>query len=206
MSYCFSSASLSLISHIDRAGRADLSADLLAGQIRLGLDRGVIRPHHDCLVGIEVRIREVVGLLAVIGDGDRGEDGVVCAPVQAGEDAVPGRVLDLDFDPLILGDGLDQVNVEADDGLAGVHELHGRPRGVAGDHELPGRGRRGRLRGSGRLGRLSWLRRFSSLGGCGGRRRSGRRRTTAGCQHAQQQYCHGKQADQFEMLHLVCSS
>ena len=61
---------------------------------------------------------------------------------QAGEDAVPGGVLDLDVEPLILGDGRDQVDVEADDVLALVHEFHGRERGVAGDDELLGRGRR----------------------------------------------------------------
>ena len=137
------------------AGGADLRTHRLTAQILVARDSRLIHSDDDCLAGIDVRIREIVLLLALIRDRYGRHDRVVVATLQAGEDAVPGRVLPLYREARRFGDGSHQIDVKAHDVLRVVDKLHRRERRVGCHNETClGRGR-GWYSGRGRLGGLS---------------------------------------------------
>ena len=153
------------LTHGDGAGRADLGADCLARQVLVAGNGGFVYAYHNCLSGVDVGIGEISLLLAVVRDGDRRENGVVIAAGQPGKDTVPGRVLDLKLEVLILGDGCNQIDVKADDILLFVHKFHGREGCVAGKDEFL----RCCSRGRSRLWRLGGGGLGSGRGFCSGR-------------------------------------
>jgi hypothetical protein len=96
------------------AGGALLDADLLAGQVRLGLDRRR-GGHQQRLQRVVVRIGQPDVLLALLGDGDRAGTEVALAGGQrgAGLQAVEAHVLDLGLQAQPGGDLADHVHVES---------------------------------------------------------------------------------------------
>ena len=87
----------------------------------------------------EVRVRKIVALAALVVDGDARDHHIHIAIVQSSKDSAPGRVDDLDLQVLVLGNGVDDVDIKTDDLLVFVLK---RKRGVggAGSHgEFPRR-------------------------------------------------------------------
>src|SRR5690606_34295450 len=92
------------------ARRADLDRYPLALQIRRLLNPVVVGPHQDDLPRREVRIEEVHGLGAFVGDGHGRDDDVVVAAEQAGDNAFPSDV--------------DNLHVHAEAAAALAYDVH----------------------------------------------------------------------------------
>ena len=71
--------------------------------------------HGDELAGLKVRVREVHGLLALVGDGDGRHQHVAVALGQRGEGTFPRGADKLHVQPGFLGRSAQHVDVEADD-------------------------------------------------------------------------------------------
>src|SRR6266545_302971 len=110
---------LDLLLDVDLSGGAGLHADLLAVQIFQRLVR-LVRLDQQCLVGVEVALREVHHLLPLGRDGHRGGCQVALAGLEvlAALDALERGVDVLLLDAELLGDQRREVHVEADHVLA----------------------------------------------------------------------------------------
>src|SRR5882757_543497 len=113
-----------------------LGADGLAAEVvQVDLVRVALQ-HRRLGAGVEVA-DQVDGLLALGVDGERGHAQLVLVRPDAQQDRAERAVLELGGEPELLRDGLAEVDVHPDEGLAvGVVELVGRVRGVAADHQL----------------------------------------------------------------------
>src|SRR5690606_23358529 len=113
------------------AGGTNLDAHTLAFQISGAVDIRRARPHHDDLSGLEVGVGEVDAVQPFFRNGHGGDYNVELPCVQSGEQAVPGDVGHLYFDPHDPADGFDQLDIEADDPAGPhVHVLKGSKRRV----------------------------------------------------------------------------
>ena len=121
--------------HDEDAGGADLAADLQALEAGQILDVLVGRHDHG-LHDVVVGRGEEIQLLALGRDGRGRGDHVVLAGRDAGEDAVPRHVLDVELDIEHLAQFGEQVDGEAHGFLVGAQEFHGRPGAVAGNADF----------------------------------------------------------------------
>src|SRR5690625_1999937 len=86
----------------------------------------VVHAHRDRLVDDEVRVGEVDDLGALGGDGYAGGNRIELTGSQGGEDAVPGSGDELGDAVDALADGVEHVDVEADDVAVLVYRLERR--------------------------------------------------------------------------------
>src|SRR5690606_38234199 len=101
----------------------------------LGSEGRVLDADRDRLVYDEVGVGEVDDLVALGGDRDAGGDHVELALRQGGEDAVPAGGLELRDAVDAFADGVDDVDVEADDDALRVDRFEGRVRRVRADDQ-----------------------------------------------------------------------
>ena len=143
---------------IDKARGAGLRADDGVGAVRKQIiDRGdgaVVLDNDDLHAG-GVGVGEVDLLLALVGHGHAGHAHVIFACLDAGDDRVKRDVRDLQLHAELVGDGLRDLNVDADDRVAVVVLIR----------REGGFGRHGQLGGFGSVG--SWLVIFGSRGAGG---------------------------------------
>ena len=71
--------------------------------------------HRHLNAGLEVRVGEVEDLLAVVGDRHAGDDAVDLVGLHGLQCGVEAERLDVDGEALVLGDGPDEVHVDADE-------------------------------------------------------------------------------------------
>ncbi len=123
------------------AGGGCEHADGLAAEVGEGLHLAV-DAGADAEVGVIVALREVLVLQALVGDRDGGDRGVDAAGRRGREERLEAEVLELDLDAELLGDGVDEVDLEALE-VAGLGlDLPGRVGGVGADGEgFPARSR-----------------------------------------------------------------
>ena len=93
-------------------------------QILIGLDLALqcLAQQHG-LTDHHVGFREVDGFGALLGDGHAAHDDVAFAGDQRGDDAVPGRAAQYQFDAQRLGHQRRQIGIEADDLAAFVGDF-----------------------------------------------------------------------------------
>jgi len=123
----------------DVAGGFKLGANRLPNQVSFTRNSGFTHPNGDDLACGEVRLREVELLFALLGNGHGGNGNVILTSRHTGQQGIPGDILNFDLEALFLGNGLDQVHVEALDILGRfVDRFERRPGGVHGDGDFSG--------------------------------------------------------------------
>src|SRR5699024_6961354 len=100
--------------------KRDLSSDVcssdlnrLAVEVLDALDVVIVGGHAHDEAGFVVRIGEVDGFLALVGDADAGDGEVEGSGLEAGDDSVEVRHLLLEVESGIVGDGGGESDVEA---------------------------------------------------------------------------------------------
>src|SRR5699024_90936 len=98
---------------VGRARRAQTGRDRLAVEVLDALDVVIVGRHAHDEAGLVVRVGEVDGFLALVGDADAGDGEVEGSGLEAGDDSVEVRYLLLELESGIVGDGGDEIDVEA---------------------------------------------------------------------------------------------
>ena len=93
---------------------------LLALQVGKTLDVGIVLAHDQRGLGGDVGVGEVELRLALLGDADLVDDGVVALDVEAGDQPVPLAFDEFGLHAELFGDLLADLDVEADELVAGV--------------------------------------------------------------------------------------
>ncbi len=135
---------------VGRALRAGLDGNILAGQVGKAGNVGVLG-HGQRLVGIIVAVGEhPAARLALVGDGGTGDHGVRLTGLAGRDGGVPAKALQLILKALILGDGGEDIHINADKVAGSIGVLKGlKDRVSSHDPLFAGGLGRGSLRGGG---------------------------------------------------------
>ena len=110
---------------VGRALRAGLDGNILAGQVGKAGNVGVLG-HGQRLVGIIVAVGEhPAARLALVGDGGTGDHGVRLTGLAGRDGGVPAKALQLILKALILGDGGEDIHINADKVAGSIGVLKG---------------------------------------------------------------------------------